>query len=53
MSSKGDNKKWDPDEIEFNLDKLSEYLRGLQPGQYVNVEEMVEKCVTRGRKSHE
>ncbi len=53
MSSKSDNKKWDPDEIEFNLDKLSEYLRGLQPGQYANVEEMVEKCVMRGRKSHE
>lgn len=47
MSSNGDNIKWYPDEIEFDLDKLSEYMRNLQPGQYANVEEMVEKCVSR------
>ncbi len=46
MSSKGDNKKWDPDEIEFDLDKLSEYMRNLKPGQYANVEEMVEQCAS-------
>jgi hypothetical protein len=34
MSNKRDNKKWNPDEIEFDLDKLSEYMRNLQPGQY-------------------
>lgn len=46
MSSKSDNKNWEPDEIEFDLDKLSEYMRNLQPGQYTNVEEMVEKCAS-------
>ena len=44
MSSKSGNKKRDSDEIEFDLDKLSEYMHGLQPGQYANVEEMIEKC---------
>ena len=46
MSSKRNSRKWDPDEIEFDLDKLSEYMRNLQPRQYANVEEMIEKCVS-------
>ena len=46
MSSKRNSRKWDPDEIECNLDKLSEYIRNLQPGQYADVEEMVEKCAS-------
>ena len=44
MGSKKDDKDRDPDEIVFNLERLSEYMRNLQPGQYANVEEMVEKC---------
>ncbi len=44
MSRKKKRTKRGSDEIEFDLDKLSEYMHGLKPGQYAYVDEMIRKC---------
>lgn len=46
MGRKKNRRKWDPDEIEFDLDKLSEYMKNLKPGQYADVDDMVAQCAS-------
>ena len=44
MGRKKNKRKSKCDEIELDLDKLSEYMHSLRPGQYADVSEMIEKC---------
>ncbi len=39
-----DRDYWDPDEIRLDLNKLSEYMKNLQPGQYADIDEIVWQC---------
>ncbi len=39
-----DRDYWDPDEIRLDLNKLSEYMKNLQPGQYADIDEIVRQC---------
>lgn len=46
MGRKKKKRNCDSDEIEFDLDKLSEYMKNLKPGQYADVGDMVAQCAS-------